>query len=104
MAAQPKVASCNQTKTHGPALAAAERPAQAQQVRPEPKGKLGALIGLLRRPEGVRIGEMMAATGWQAQSVRGAIAGALKKKAGLAITSQMTEAGRVYRIAQDVAA
>ena len=40
------------------------------------------------------------ATGWQPHSVRGAISGALKKKLGLAVTSEKVEGrGRVYRIA-----
>jgi hypothetical protein len=63
-----------------------------------PKGKLGVLVGLLKRPEGARVGEMVAATGWQAHSVRGAMSGALKKKLGLTIESEKTGAGRVYRI------
>ena len=63
-----------------------------------PGGKLGQLAGLLRRAEGATLDDMVAATGWQAHSVRGAISGSLKKKLGLAITSVKTDAGRVYRI------
>jgi hypothetical protein len=63
-----------------------------------PKGKLGVLIGLLKRPEGAAVEEMMAATGWQAHSVRGAMSGALKKKLGMAIESEKAAAGRIYRI------
>lgn len=63
-----------------------------------PRGKLGALIELLRRPQGASIGAMMATTGWQAHSVRGALAGALKKKRGLIVISEKTEEGRRYRI------
>ena len=63
-----------------------------------PGGKLGTLVGLLGRPDGARIDEMTAATGWQAHSVRGAISGSLKKKLGLIITSEKSEQGRVYRI------
>ena len=47
-----------------------------------------------------RVGEIVAATGWQPHTVRGALAGALKKKLGLAVTSEKVEGrGRVYRIA-----
>jgi hypothetical protein len=42
--------------------------------------------------------DMMAATGWQAHSVRGAMSGALKKNQGLVIESEKAAAGRVYRI------
>jgi hypothetical protein len=69
-----------------------------------PRGKLGALILLLRRPEGAQIAELMTATGWQAHSVRGAISGALKKKLGLTVVSEKTEGGRIYRIAAKVSA
>ena len=65
-----------------------------------PKGKLGQLVELLRAPGGATIEAMSAATGWQAHSVRGALAGSLKKKLGLAVVSEKTDAGRVYRIIQ----
>jgi hypothetical protein len=67
----------------------------------EPKGKLGELVVLLRQPQGAGIAEMTVATGWQAHSVRGAMSGALKKRLGLAVTSEKSEQGRVYRIAAD---
>ena len=42
----------------------------------------------------------MLATGWQPHTVRGAMAGALKKKRGLTVTSEKIGGrGRVYRIA-----
>ena len=55
---------------------------------------------MLRRREGATIEEVVTATGWQSHTVRGAIAGALKKKLGLDVTSAKEEGrGRVYRIA-----
>lgn len=63
-----------------------------------PGGKLGIVVTLLRRPDGASITDLMGATGWQAHSVRGAIAGAIKKKLGLPVLSTKSEAGRVYRI------
>ena len=54
---------------------------------------------MLRAPQGATIAEIASATGWQAHTVRGAIAGALKKKLGLEVTSEKTEGrGRVYRV------
>lgn len=106
MAAPLKLTTCKRVRTK-PSHAAFEAPAvssvQAETTmtdgaRPDPKGKLGALIGLLRRPDGATLAELMAATGWQAHSVRGAIAGAVKKKHGLTVTSEKTETGRTYRI------
>ena len=59
--------------------------------------KQARLVAMLR--EGATIDEMVAATGWQPHTVRGAMAGALKKRLGLSITSTKEERGRVYRIA-----
>ena len=70
----------------------------------EPKGKIGAVVTLLRRPEGATLDDMMHATGWQAHSVRGAIAGAIKKGLGLSVLSEKAEAGRVYRIVDKASA
>jgi hypothetical protein len=64
----------------------------------EPGGKIGLVVGLMRRPGGATLADLITATGWQAHSVRGAIAGAIKKTRGLAVISAKSEAGRVYRI------
>ena len=62
--------------------------------------KEALLIDMLRRPEGATIAQVIAATGWLAHTVRGAFAGALKKKRGLTVTSEKPEGGeRVYRLA-----
>jgi hypothetical protein len=54
---------------------------------------------MLRRPQGASIAEIMEATGWLAHTVRGAIAGALKKKLGLEVSSEKVEGrGRTYKI------
>jgi hypothetical protein len=71
---------------------------------PRPKGKIGLLLDLLGRDGGVTIETMMAATGWQAHSVRGAISGAIKKTLGFNVISEKTDAGRTYRVVQDGAA
>jgi DNA-binding MarR family transcriptional regulator len=61
--------------------------------------KQARLIEMLRAEGGATIDEIVAATGWQSHTVRGAMAGALKKKLGLTITSEkLEERGRVYRI------
>ena len=63
------------------------------------KTKQATLIDLLSRSKGATLVELVNATGWQRHSVRGAISGTLKKKLGLAVTSQSTDdRGRVYRI------
>ncbi|WCR09711.1 DUF3489 domain-containing protein [Paracoccus stylophorae] len=61
--------------------------------------KQATLIVMLRAPDGATIEEIMAATGWQSHTVRGAMAGALKKKLGLEVTSEKVDGrGRVYRL------
>jgi hypothetical protein len=64
----------------------------------QPKGKLGTLVDLLRRPEGATLKVMQEATGWQAHSVRGAIAGSIKKKLGFSVSSAKADGERIYRI------
>lgn len=67
---------------------------------PKPKvTKLGRLEAMLRRPAGATIQQLSKALDWQTHSVRGAIAGSLKKK-GIKVSSEQPENGlRVYRIA-----
>jgi len=61
--------------------------------------KQATLIAMLRAPDGATIDEIMAATGWQSHTVRGAMAGALKKNLGLEATSEKVEGrGRVYSL------
>ena len=59
--------------------------------------KLDRLITLLRQTNGASLEELCTVTGWQAHSVRGAIAGSLKKK-GHVIMSERTDGVRRYRI------
>jgi hypothetical protein len=62
---------------------------------------LGIVVALMRRPEGATAAQMGEATGWQAHSVRGALAGALKRKHKLTIVGEPGDGGRVYRIAAE---
>ena len=61
--------------------------------------KQARLIAMLKRNRGATIAEIVEAFGWQPHTARGAIAGALKKKLGLTVTSEkVEERGRVYHI------
>lgn len=60
--------------------------------------KIDTVIGLLRRPEGADVHQLAQATGWQPHSVRGAIAGTLKKKLGFAVQTEKVDGRTVYRI------
>ena len=66
--------------------------------------KQSMLIALLQGPEGATMDTIMAATGWQSHTVRGAMSGALGKKLGLVVTSAKEGDGeRVYRISPGLA-
>ena len=78
----------------------AAEPATAAPRKTRDDTKQAQLIAMLRRKEGATIAQIITATGWQPHTVRGAFAGALKKKLGLTVTSEKVEGGqRVYRIA-----
>jgi hypothetical protein len=71
---------------------------QNQQRRPRGGSKLAMLVELLGRNEGATIEEMVAVLKWQQHTIRGVMSGALAKKFGLQIVSEVTEGrGRVYR-------
>jgi hypothetical protein len=53
---------------------------------------------MLRMPAGATISAIIAATQWQQHSVRGFLAGVVRKKLGLNLVSEQTDKGRVYRI------
>ena len=75
------------------------KPAKTQRA-PRKDTKQAQLIAMLKRAKGASIEEIAEALGWQPHTVRGAIAGALKKKLGLEVTSEKIEhRGRTYRIA-----
>jgi hypothetical protein len=93
-----------------PSLTTTERKVTADKAKPRRKGtqtrmprtdtKQAQLIGMLKRAKGATIDEIVEALDWQPHTVRGAIAGALKKKLGLKVASEKVERrGRVYRIA-----
>jgi Protein of unknown function (DUF3489) len=60
--------------------------------------KHARLIAMLRSPAGATIVAMMTATDWQPHSVRGFLAGIVRKKLSLDLVSEPTDSGRVYRI------
>ncbi len=65
-----------------------------------PATKLAAIIDAMRRPGGATIAQMMASTGWQAHTVRGAISGMVRKRLGYeVVTEKGADGQRAYRIA-----
>ncbi|MFC0810760.1 DUF3489 domain-containing protein [Paracoccus panacisoli] len=86
--------------TEEPAPDTPSEPDAAPKARTPREGtKQAKLIAMLRAPEGATIEEIMVALDWAAHTIRGAMAGALKKKLGLEVTSEKVEGrGRVYRL------
>lgn len=80
-----------------PAATPSNKPPTNSKAGAPPLTKLGTLERALRTKSGATIPDLMELTGWQAHSVRGALAGALKNR-GLAITSAKVNGERRYRI------
>jgi hypothetical protein len=70
---------------------------------PRAPSKLDHLITILLHEDGADMASMIEATGWQAHSIRGALAGELKKR-GHAVSSEKTGERRVWRITAPVQA
>src|ERR1700730_788983 len=63
-----------------------------------PGTKHAHIVAMLRAPAGATIAAIMTSTDWQQHSVRGFLAGVVRKKLGLNLVSEQTDKGRVYRI------
>jgi hypothetical protein len=78
--------------------AAYQQLGSASQPTERRQSKKAHIIAMLRTPEGATIDAMARAAKWQPHSVRGFLAGVVRKKLGLMLVSADGENGRVYRI------
>jgi hypothetical protein len=84
-------------KTAKPAPRKRLPPASSKSAQ-RPDTKHNRIVAMLRAPAGATIAAIMTATDWQQHSVRGFLAGVIRKKLGLNLVSEQTDKGRVYRI------
>ncbi len=68
------------------------------------QSKQDNVLALLRRPEGASLDALVKATGWQQHSVRGFLAGTVRKKLKLPLVSEKIDGIRTYRIGKAKAA
>jgi hypothetical protein len=95
---KPKAASRSTArKTAMPVSRRQAAPASSRSAA-RPNTKHARIIAMLRMPTGTTIAAIMTATDWQQHSVRGFLAGVVRKKLGLNLVSEQTDKGRVYRI------
>jgi Protein of unknown function (DUF3489) len=63
-----------------------------------PDTKHARILAMLRAPAGTTVAAIMTATDWRQHSVRGFLAGVVRKRLGLNLVSEQAAKGRVYRI------
>jgi hypothetical protein len=99
-----KSRSKSKTSTRSTARSASKSNTRSRSARSSPKvtkltdTKHARILAMLRTPAGATIAALMTATGWQQHSVRGFLAGVVRKKLGLNLVSEPTDKGRVDRL------
>jgi hypothetical protein len=77
-----------------------QKPAGVSKSRQADVGsKQSRVIAMLQSPAGATIVAMMKTTGWQQHSVRGFLAGVVRKRLKLKLSSNKVDGTRVYQIA-----
>ena len=95
---KPKAATRSTTRKTGKLKSRARSAPASSKSAMRPGTKHARILAMLRTPAGATIAAIMTATEWQQHSVRGFLAGVVRKKLGLNLVSEPTDKGRVYRI------
>jgi len=77
---------------------ASAKATQSSSDRIKPDSKQDRIVVLLRRPEGATLDVLVKETEWQKHSVRGFLAGTVRKKLKLPLRSEKINGVRTYRI------
>jgi hypothetical protein len=93
-----KVATCSVARKISKGKSRARSAAASPKSAVRLETKHARIIAMLRGAAGTTIAAIMMATEWQQHSVRGFLAGVVRKKLGLNLVSEQTDKGRVYRI------
>jgi Protein of unknown function (DUF3489) len=88
--------------------AAAKKPQQQIARAPETSrrdrssSKQSRVLAMLQSPTGVTIAAIMKATGWQQHSVRGFLAGVVRRRLNLKLISKKVDDQRIYQVGSGV--
>ena len=67
----------------------------------DPASKQSRVIAMLQSQTGTTIAAMMNTTGWQQHSVRGFLAGVVRKRLKLKLSSKKVDGNRVYQMTSE---
>ena len=79
---------------------AAPRKAPPLRLATSAPSKQDTVLAMLREPEGTTVAAIMKATSWQQHSVRGFLAGVVRRKLELNLVSEKIDDSRIYRVAK----
>ena len=71
---------------------------QRRKEKASPTSKQARVLAMLESPGGATIATLIQATGWQQHSIRGFLAGVVRKKLRLKLRSEKVDGNRVYRV------
>jgi Protein of unknown function (DUF3489) len=95
---KPKAATRSTARKTAKPISRKRAAAASSKSGARPDTKHARIIAMLRKPAGATIAAIMAVTDWQQHSVRGFLAGVVRKKLGLNLVSDQTDKGRIYRV------
>ena len=91
-------ANCSGNLSHCRYENGAAEPKRAQAQTGCVAAQQSHVIAMLRSPAGATIDAIMKATGWQQHSVRGFLAGVVRKRLNLKLSSEKVNGNRIYKI------